>query len=104
MDYLAHLELRVEMEEMERAFSPQLSPVHKAHAQMVELDLLIQMEAPHLHVMVQVDPAEVLDRQDRQDQQDQQDRQVLVAVVELELAPELWLKVHARQITLCISA
>jgi hypothetical protein len=62
------------------------------------------METHRLHATVQVDPAEVLDRQDRQDQQDQQDRQVLVAVVELELAPELWLKVHARQITLCISA
>jgi hypothetical protein len=54
--------------------------------------------------MVQVDPAEVLDRQDQRDPQDPQDLQVLVAVVELELAPELWLKVHARQITLCISA
>jgi hypothetical protein len=62
------------------------------------------METLRMHATVQVDPAEVLDRQDRQDQQDQQDRQVLVAVVELELAPELWLKVHARQITLCISA
>jgi hypothetical protein len=98
MDYLAHLVLQVEMEEMEQAFSPQLSLVHKAHVQMVELDLLIQMEVQHMPATVQVALPEVLVLQVLQAPQ-----VLAVAAVVVELEPELLFKVLAKPIMKCIS-
>jgi hypothetical protein len=98
MDYLAHLVLQVEMAEMEQAFSPQLSLAHKAHVQMVELDLLIQMEVQHMPATVQVALQEVLVLQVLQAPQ-----VLAVAAVVVELEPELLLKVLAKPIMKCIS-